>query len=69
MTPREKIKVYVKPKDLKLSSLNLKEIYSDMIESRMEKIPIVDDQNNIIGLASEKDLRNVHSNSISNINK
>lgn len=43
MTKREKMKVYVKQKDVKISSINLKDLYSDMVEARLEKIPIVDE--------------------------
>ena len=40
-----------------------------MIESRLEKLPIVDDQNNIVGLACEKDLKRLKSHHTSNVNK
>lgn len=39
-----------------------------MVDSRLEKLPIVDDKNNIIGLACEKDLRRIKMGNTSNVN-
>lgn len=48
--------------------MDLMSIYDTMIESRLEKLPIVDDKNNIIGLACEKDLRRFKYHKTSNVN-
>ncbi len=69
MTPREKIKLYCKKKDEKLSEINKVELYESMVYNRLEKMPIVDNENNIIGLATEKDLYRFVNKKMSNVNK
>lgn len=43
-------------------------IYDEMVQNRLEKLPIVDDKNNIIGLACEKDIRRIKDGHKSNVN-
>lgn len=69
MTPREKLKVFVKPEDIKLEQIDLEMLYEDMMNQRLEKIPIVDVKNQIVGMACEKDLARIKTFSRSNINQ
>ena len=68
MTARDKLEVYVKPKDQKLNSLDKKYLYNLITQKRLEKLPIVDSENNIIGLATEQDLYRWKNQNLSNIN-
>lgn len=57
MTPREKLVVYEKPENEKLKQIDQQNLYNLMIDNRIEKLPIVNEKNRLIGLATEKDLR------------
>lgn len=56
MTPREKLTVFVQKAGTKLESNDTKELYRIMLDHRIEKLPLVDDKNIIIGLVTEKDI-------------
>lgn len=69
MTPREKMKVYVKKHEQKMEKSELLSLYDEMVQNRLEKLPIVDDKNLIVGLVCQKDLENLKTQSYSNINQ
>jgi IMP dehydrogenase len=67
MTKRDKLEVYVKKENELLESLDKMTIYDQMVQHRLEKLPIVDEKNNIVGLATEKDLYRCINNPMSNV--
>lgn len=69
MTKRDKLELYVKKKDEKLQDIDKLTLYDMMVQRRLEKLPIVDDQNNIVGLVTEKDLQRIKNGNYSNINE
>lgn len=69
MTRREKLDVYTKKKDETLLDIDKITLYDQMVQNRLEKVPIVDTENNIVGLATEKDLYKWINNPISNVDK
>jgi len=69
MTKREQLQVYTKPNKLNMNELDKVYLYDQLVQNRLEKIPIVDDKNNIIGLVTEQDLFREKMNKLSNRNK
>lgn len=67
MTRREKLEVYTKKQNESFLDIDKITLYDQMVQNRLEKVPIVDDQNNIIGLATEKDLYRCINNPVSNV--
>ena len=69
MTDRNKLTVYTKQKEVKLGDLDKVKLYDLLVSNRLEKVPIVNDKNVIVGLATEKDLYRIIHSSTSNINQ
>lgn len=69
MTKRDKVTVYTKQNDVKMGDLDKVKLYNLLVSNRLEKVPIVNDKNVIIGLATEKDLYRIINSSVSNVNE
>lgn len=68
MTKREKMTVFTKPNDANLGDTDKVKLYDVITSNRLEKLPIVDQKNFIVGLATEKDLYRILNSSVSNVN-
>lgn len=69
MTKRDKMTVFEKQKNIELNNMDKVKLYDVLTSNRLEKLPIVDEANNIIGLATEKDIFRILNSSISNVNE
>lgn len=68
MTPRQKLVVHNLADGAKLDRGDIKDMFRSMLDKRVEKLPIVNSKNQIIGLVTEKDISRTLGENTSNVN-